>query len=71
MKTKPATVTELVAVVSEHNKLLELTLRAGLHKSNVANPLLDELYTAATVAARSLSPMLNVEVKTLPKRAKT
>jgi len=63
---KPATVAELIAVVAESNKAHDFALKMGALKPGVkvSNPLLDNLYVAATHAAKSLQPFMQVEIKT-------
>ncbi len=60
--TKPATVTELLATVDAFNKAHELDLR-DVRSRGKANPFLENLYEAATNAAKSLQPLVKVEIK--------
>ena len=62
---KPATVAELIAVIAEFNRAHDLDLKHKL-PAGTPNPLLDNLYIAATAAAKSLQPFMAVEVKTVP-----
>ncbi len=67
---KPATVNDLIAVIAESNKAHDFAFKIGAIKPGIANPLLDNLYIAATHAAKALQPLMQVEVKTsLPQAA--
>lgn len=66
MLKKPASIAEMISVVSEYNKLQDLCLRNQKSLAGKPNPLLDELYVCAHAAAKSLQPAMMVTIKTSP-----
>lgn len=65
MKTKPATVEQLLRTVEAFNEAHRLHLQHGPAYAKLSTPLLDNLSIAATDAALSLQPFVKVEVKTI------
>lgn len=61
MASKKPSIQQLIEVVNAFNKAHELDLR---HVTETAkqNPLMDDLYDAAAAAAKSLKPLMVVEI---------
>ena len=65
---KPPTIAQLLQTIEAYNKAHELDLRHGVNAAPVKNPLLENLYFAASDAAEALRPLMKVELKTATKK---
>jgi len=65
---KTPTVAQLLQTIEAYNKAHELDLKHPENERVAANPLLENLYQAASSAAAALKPMVQVEIKTIRKK---
>jgi hypothetical protein len=67
MKPKPPTIAQLVAIIAEYNIARKLELQsvpAGV--AGYKNPMMEELYDCAVLAAKQLKPALTVNLEIEP-----